>query len=179
MSFRAARLGVGEWLLGACSVLLLIDLFAATWFEYRPRFHATAAMLGQPVAANGWDSFTVIGPLALVVSVAGIAICGLTATRRSPALPVVVTTLLMPVSFVLGVLVAIRVLLDPPSVHLLQAGAGNAIEARPGAYVGLALSVALFAGVFLAMRREGVSAEDAPAAIEQLSVGQSRTLGQP
>ncbi len=72
---------------------------------------------------------------------AGIAVCWLAATRRSPALPVVVATLLVPVSLVLVVVVAIRVLLDPPSVHLLQAGGANVLEARPGAYVGLVLSV--------------------------------------
>jgi hypothetical protein len=175
VSIRTNRLAAGEWLLGVASVLLLVDLFAVVWFEYRPQFHATAAMLGQRVSANGWDSFTVIGPLALVVCAGGVAVWVLTATRLSPALPVVITTLLAPLSFVLAVLVAIRVLADRPSVHLAQAGGANVIEARAGAYIGLALSVSVFVGIYMAMRREGVAGDDSPSTIETLSIEQSRT----
>lgn len=175
MSVRWSRLGVGDWLLGAGAVLLLIDLFAVVWFEYRPRFHATAVMLGQPVSASGWQTFELLGPLTLVVCVSALASWWLAATRRSPALAVVTTTLLAPVAFVLCVLVAIRVLLDRPAVHLAQAGGANVIEARPGAYLGLALSVVVFAGAFLSLRRDEVAAEDAPAAIETVQLAKSRS----
>lgn len=166
LSVRFARLGRGDWALGICSALLLVDLFGLNWFQYRPRFHTTAVMLGQPVSANGWQSFEVIGPLALVVCLAGIAIWCLAATRPSPAWPTVLATLLAPVSLALVVLVAVRVLLDPPSVQLAQAGGANVIAAQPGAYVGLALAVAIFIGAYLALRRDGVGQEDAPAGIE-------------
>jgi hypothetical protein len=175
MSVRTTRLTFAEWLLGAGSVLLLVDLFGVSWFAYAPRFHALATMLGQSSSANGWNTFTVIGPLTLVVCAAGIAVWWLTATRPSPALPVVITTLLLPVSFVLAVLVAIKVLLDGPSVHLVQAGGANVIEARPGAYIGLFLSVVVFAGVYLSLRRDTVAGEDSPAVIETLSADESRT----
>jgi hypothetical protein len=173
MSFRSDRLRIGEWLLGAGSVLLLIDLFGLTWFEYRPAFHATATMLGQRVTANGWDTFEVIGPLTLVVCAAGMAIFVFTASRRSPALPVVISTLLAPVSFTLAGLIAIRVLLDQPTVHLAQAGGANVIDTRPGAYIGLVLGVLLFAGNYTALRREGVAPRDSPSQIETLSIEQS------
>ncbi|HEX3801337.1 MAG TPA: hypothetical protein VHV75_00710 [Solirubrobacteraceae bacterium] len=179
MSFRAARLGLGEWLIGIGSLALLIDLFAVAWFSYKPQYHATAVMLGQRVSANGWQTFDVVGPLTLVVCVAGIAIGLLAATRRSPALPVAITTLLAPVSLALIVVLAIRVLLDQPSVHLLQAGRGNVIEARPGAYVALALSIGIFAGIYLSLRRESVAAEDSPAVIETLSIDGPRTPAAP
>jgi hypothetical protein len=175
MSVRTTRLTFAEWLLGVGSVLLLVDLFGVSWFAYAPRFHALATMLGQSSSANGWNSFTVLGPLTLIVCIAGIAASWLTAARSSPALPVVIVTLLLPVSFVLAVLVAIRVLLDGPSVHLVQAGGANAIEARPGAYIGLVLSVAVFAGVYLSMRRDSVAGEDSPALIAELSADESRT----
>ena len=95
MSFRAARLGVAEWLIGVGSVALLVDLFAVTWFAYRPQYHVTAMMLGQTVSANGWQTSRSIGPLALVVSRGwdrGVAGCRRRDARRR--LPVVVTTLL-------------------------------------------------------------------------------------
>jgi hypothetical protein len=171
VSFRTARLGAGEWLIGIGAVALLVDLFAVAWFAYKPQYHSIAVMLGQEVSANGWDSFELLGPLTLVVCAAGIAIYWLAATRRSPALAVVLTTLLAPVSLAQAILVAIRVLIDQPSVHLLQAGGANAVEVRPGAYVGLALSVVIFVGIYLSLRREGVAPEDSPALIETLSVG--------
>ncbi len=170
MTVRLTRLGLGEWLLGISSVVLLIDLFGVTWFQYRAQFHATMAMLGQRVAANGWQSFEAVGPLTLVVALAGVAIVWLAATRRSPALPVVVTTLLLPVSFVQAVLVAVRVLLDPPAVQLAAAGGANVIETRAGAYIGVATSLALFAGVYVSLRRDAVAPEDAPSVIETLRV---------
>ncbi len=177
VSFRAARLGLGEWLTGVGSVLLLVDLFAVAWFAYKPPYHVIAVMLGQRVSANGWQSFDVVGPLTLVVCLAGIAICWLAGTRRSPALPVVITTMLAPVSLALIVVLAVRVLLDPPSVHLLQAGGANVVEARPGAYVGLALSVVIFVGLYLSLRREAVAPEDSPAVIEVVRIDESRTSG--
>lgn len=170
MSLKTTRLSPAEWLLGIGSVLLLVDLFGLSWFAYRPRFHALAAMVGQSSSANGWNTFTVLGPLTLVVCVAGIAILWLSAARPSPALPVVIATLLLPVSFIQAVLVAIRVLLDAPSVHLVQAGGANVIEARPGAYIGLALSVLVFVGVYLSLRRDGVASEDSTPVIETLRI---------
>jgi Co/Zn/Cd efflux system component len=175
MSLRTSRLTLAEWVLGIGSLLLLADLFGASWFAYSSRFRALATMLGQRSSANGWQTFTVLGPMTLVVCLAGIAILWLTAARRSPALPVVITTLLLPVSFVQVVLIAIRVLLDGPSVHLVQAGGANVIEARPGAYIGLALSLLVFAGVYLSLRRDGVAAADSPSAIERLSAQDSPT----
>ena len=53
MTVRSARLGLGEWLAGIGSAVLLVDLFAAAWFEYRPQYHALAAMLNQRSSANG------------------------------------------------------------------------------------------------------------------------------
>jgi hypothetical protein len=169
MALRTTRLTLAEWLLGAGSVLLLVDLFGVSWFSYGSRFRALAVMLGQSSSANGWNTFSVVGPLTLVVCLAGIAVASLAAVRRSPAVPVVIATLLLPVSFVQMVWVAFRVLVDGPSVQLVQPGGANVIEARPGAYVGLALSIVVFAGVYLSLRRDYVAAEDSPVRIETVS----------
>lgn len=176
MTLRTTRLTVGEWLLGGGSVLLLIDLFGVSWFSYSSRSHALAVMLGQSSSANGWNTFTVVGPLTLVVCLAGIAAAWLTAARPSPAVPVVIITLLLPVAFVQMLWVAIRVLLDGPSVHLIPGGP-NVVSAQGGAYLGLALSVVVFAGVYLSLRRDGVAVGDSPARIETLAVGESRRQG--
>ncbi len=44
------------------------------------------------------------------------------------------------------------------------------IETGAGAYIGLGLSVAVFAGLYLSLRRDAVAPEDAPASIETLRV---------
>ncbi len=169
MTFKPTRLAMADWVIGISAIALMIDLFAVPWFAYRPEYQAIAIVLARRVNANGWQAFTFVGPFTLLVAVAGIAVFWLQGTRRSPALPVVVTTLLAPVSLALVVLLAVRVLLDQPSVPL--AGGGSAIEARPGAYFAVILSSAIFVGVYLSLRREGVAAEDAPTEMEVLAVG--------
>ena len=166
-SIRLTRLGAGEWILGIGSVLLLADLFSLSWFRARSGFHATALIAGGRVRADGWQSLGATGPLALVVCLAGIAVCWFTATRRSPALPVAITTLMVPVALIVAALTAIRVFLAQPTVRLLRAGAAaGAAGLRPGAYLGVALSLAVFAGAYLALRRDNVAPEDAPAEVE-------------
>ena len=164
------RLGAGERLIGVGSVLLVIDLFARTWFEYTPRFHATASTLDRRVGVNGWQAFAVLGPLTVIVCAAGIAIFWLQLTRRSPALPVVVTTLLAPVALGLVVLLAIRVLVDRPGLAMSHAGGAGGIGARSGAYVGLGLSVLIALGTYVSLRREGVAPSDSPSLVETLSI---------
>ncbi len=179
MSFNIRRTTVGDRLAAIASVLLVIDLFARPWFAYKPQFHTTAAMLGQRVSANGWQSFEAVGPLTLVVCAVAIAIPCLGATRRSPALPVVLTTLLLPVSLALVILLAIRTLLDTPSVHLLQAGGANALHTEAGAYVALGLSVAILVGLHAAVRHEGTAETDSPTPVETVPLVVRTAVGQP
>jgi hypothetical protein len=174
VSFRATRLGIGDWLVGLGGVLLLIDLLAVPWFVYRPEYQPLAIVLSRRVSMNGWQAFTVVGPLTLLVSLVGITIYWLAGTRRSPALPVVLTTLLTPVSLALVVLLAVRVLLDQPVV-VLRRGAGNALEPRAGAYFALVLSIVILAGLYVSLRREGVAEEDAPREAETITLGRARS----
>jgi hypothetical protein len=168
VTFRATRLGTADWVIGVGAVALLIDLFAVPWFAYRPEYQAIAIVLARRVNANGWQAFDFAGPFTLVVAVAGIVVFWLQGTRRSPALPVVATTLLAPLSLALVVVLGVRVLIDQPSVPL--SGGGSALEARPGGYFAVALSVAIFVGLYLSLRREGIADEDAPTQVEVLSV---------
>ncbi len=169
MTFRSTRLTAADWTIGVAAIALLIDLLAVPWFAYKAEYQGIAVVLARRVSINGWQAFTFAGPLTLLVSAVGIVAFWLQGTRRSPALPVVVTTLLAPVSLALVVILAVRVLLDQPSVPLT--GGGNALEARPGAYFALVLGTALFVGLFMSLRRDGVADEDAPPAIELLRVG--------
>ena len=175
MSFSATRLSAADWLIGIGAAALLIDLFAVPWFAYRPQYQGIAIVLARHVSLNGWRAFMLVGPLTLLVSVAGAAVFWLQGTRRSPALPVAVTTLLAPVALVLLVALTVRVLFDQPNVPL--SGGGNALEARPGAYLALGLSIVICAGLYLSLRREGIATEDAPTDIETLDLQQSPHSG--
>ena len=168
VSFSATRLGAADWLTGVGAAALLIDLFAVPWFAYKPEYQGIAIVLARHVSLNGWQAFTLIGPLTLLVSVAGAAVFWLQGTRRSPALPATATTLLVPVALLLLVVLAVRVLFDQPNVPL-RAG-GNALEARPGVYLALGLSIVICAGLYLSLRRDGIAAEDGPTEIETLDL---------
>ncbi len=148
MSFKTARFGSGDWLLFGCSVGLLVDLFAFSWFAER----------------NGWKALSVLGPLTALVCLTGVVSWWLQGTRRSPALPAVLLTLLLPVALLVFLLLAVRVLLDTP---------GDA-SARAGAYVALALSLGLVVGVYGSLRREGVAEADSAAEVQAISVRAAR-----
>ncbi len=59
-----------------------------------------------------------------------------------------------------------RVLINVP-------GSDSVVDARVGAYLGLATALAILYGGYRSMRREGISPNDAPAEIETLRSGES------
>jgi len=164
VKLRLSRLRAGEWLTATASLLLLADMFAPAWFEASAGPRRSVPAIAGHASLNGWQSSLPAGVLALIVCGGGIAIWLTTATRRSPALPVVLNTLLLPFSLALVALVAIRVLVLRPSLH------AAVVSTRSGAWAGLALSVALYLGLYVALRREGVAGADTPANIETVTV---------
>ena len=59
-----------------------------------------------------------------------------------------------------------RVLINVP-------GSDSVVDARVGAYLGLAVALAILYGGYTSLRREGISPEDAPAEIETIRSGES------
>jgi hypothetical protein len=171
VSLRLSRLRTGEWLAAAAGVLMAADSFATTWFQARPRHHSAATALSGQLSLNGWQASLPAGVLALILCAGALVIWLTTATLRSPALPVVMNTLLLPLALALVVLVSIRVLLVPPSLHGGAASLASTLSARPGAWAGLALSLALYAGLYVALRREGVAPADAPTEVATVKLG--------
>jgi hypothetical protein len=159
VNFKAGRVGPGDWLLFGCSVGLLVDLFAVGWFAERTGSQALSVRR-QIADQTGWQALSAIGALTALVCVIGVVIWWLQATRRSPALPTVLDTLLAPVTVVVLLLLGFRVIIDTP---------GHA-SARAGGYVGLLLSLGLAAGVYVSLRREGVSDADSAPVAEAVSL---------
>lgn len=166
MKIRFTRLGLGDWLDGLASVALLVVLFALPWFAVHANFMPVLSRLGETVSANGWQTYTVVGPLTVLVCGLGLAQWLLQLTRSAPALPILVTVVQAPLSLVLLIWLIVRVLIFPPSMNMPLGGTGNALTARPGAYIAVALAAAIVLGVLISLRRDGVDPADTPAQIE-------------
>jgi len=167
VNLRLSRVRGAEWVAAAASLLLVLDVFALAWFRVRRAAPMLATAFARHPTLDGWQTSLPAGVLSLIVACVCLAILLLTATRRSPALPVVMNTLVMPLSLALFALIAVRVLLLAPSVQV-AAHATVAASRSPGAWSGLALSAVILAGLYAALRREGVAAEEFTGAIETL-----------
>lgn len=158
---RLSRVRRPEWGIGIESAALLVIVFGAPWYRV-----LLVSSLAEPTPhgspyRTGWQSLSVLGPLALVVGVLGLGVWWLQATRRSPALPAVATVCLLVLSFALTVGLLIRVLIAHPE---------HTTSVRYGAYAGLVLALSVFAGSFRSMRLDGIADEDGPPEIETVDL---------
>jgi hypothetical protein len=123
------RLRVGEWIVGACGVLLLISLFL-DWY-------------GDP-PATAWQAFTVLDLILAVLALAAISVPVVTATHRVPAVPLAIETLTTLVGMLGLILVVVRVLNLP----------GEADGREIGLWLGLVATLGIAAGGLIGMRDE-------------------------
>jgi hypothetical protein len=171
MNFRASRLGPGDWLIGPASVALLVVLFAFPWFGVASNFARVEGALGATINANGWGTFTVVGPLSVIVGALGILSWLFQALRSSPGPGVLTTIVLAPFSLLLFLWLIARVLIFPPHRDLGIGTGGNDLVGKPAAYIAVVLSFLILLGVWISLRREGVDVADAPHRIETFPLG--------
>jgi hypothetical protein len=128
MSERIARLRFSEWLAAAGAVALAVFLFALDWYDgAHPR--------------NGWQALPALRWLLLVSLVLVIVTVLAQALARGPALSAALDVVSLVVTAVATLLLIIRL-------------ATTSASLRPGAFLGLAASLAMLAGVFLSLRIE-------------------------
>jgi hypothetical protein len=144
--FDPRRLRTGEWVAAAGGVALLASLFAP-WYHVR---------LGGETL-SGWQAFTFVDVLLTLVAACGLGLAVLTATQRTPALPVGASVVTV-VAGTAGVLVVALRLLDAP-------GPDARLGLRAGGLVALLGALVVTAGAWLALRDEtpGIPAEPAEA----------------
>jgi hypothetical protein len=123
------RLRVGEWIVGASGVLLLVALFLP-WY-------------GDP-SSNAWESFTVLDVILALLALAAISVPVVTAAQRVPALPLAVESLTALFGLLGLILVLIRLVNLP----------GEADSREIGLWLGLAATLGIFAGGLIGMRDE-------------------------
>jgi hypothetical protein len=123
------RLRVGEWIVGACGLLLLISLFL-DWY-------------GDP-SETAWEAFSVLDLILVLLALSAISVPVVTATHRVPALPLAIESLTALFGFLGVLLVAIRVLNLP----------GEADGREIGLWIGLVATLGILAGALVGMRDE-------------------------
>ena len=128
------RLRAGEWLAAAGGVALLVAL-ALPWYE------------GDGGDVTGYEAFSVVDILLVLVAAAALALAILQATRTSPALPVAFAVLTVTVGAI-GILLVLYRLIDNP---------GEVSGVGGGAWLALVAVVALTAGGWLSLANEHVS----------------------
>ena len=123
------RLRVGEWIVGACGVLMLVALFAP-WY-------------GDP-SSSAWEAFTILDVILALVALAALSVPLVTATHRVPAVPLALESLTALFGSIGVVLVLIRVLNLPDDLH----------GREWGLWLGLVAALGIVAGGLVAMRDE-------------------------
>src|SRR4051794_38223243 len=123
------RLRVGEWIVGACGLLLLIALFL-DWYS-------------DPTE-TAWEAFTVLDVILAVIALAAISVPIVTATHRVPAVPLALESLVALIGMVGVILVLFRVLNLP----------GQADGREIGLWLGLVAILGVFGGGLIGIRDE-------------------------
>jgi hypothetical protein len=153
MDLDPSRLRRGELIVGAGAVVLLASMFALKWYAVSPQ---APSRLGSPTSWNGWNGLTHVRWLVLLTIACALLLVLLQATRRAPALPVSMSVIVTVLGGLTALVLLYRVVINVPGSD----------DQKAGAFVGLISAFALAYGGYLSMRREGIGARDAPAAIE-------------
>ncbi|MGI8903980.1 MAG: hypothetical protein ACR2IP_10060 [Solirubrobacteraceae bacterium] len=155
---KLARLRAGELIAGAGGLALLTFMFLLPWYGTagKPASRATT------YAVDGWHGLTHLRWLMLATIVLSLGLVIAQATRRAPALPATISVILTVLGATCALLLAYRVLVNPPGTGTAQ---------RSGAFLGLFSAIAISYGAYRSLRQEGVSPGDGPQRIERIVVG--------
>jgi hypothetical protein len=144
-----SRLRTADLIAGLGGVALLATLFL-TWYSAG----------GSPGGGDGegsldlnaWDAFSITDLILALTALSGIGLAVLTASRRSPALPVAAGVITTTLGTLATLLVLYRILNQP--------GPNEFLDVRLGAFLGFLSVLAVAAGGFRAIRDE--EGEEAP-----------------
>lgn len=145
MGFDLRRLRRGEWLVALSAVVLLVSMFALSWF-------------GSSGATSGWDVLIHERWFILLTIVLALALVVTQATRRSPAVPVSLSVIVLVIALINLAWLFYRVVISVPP------------DRQAAAWIGLVSAAGIVVGAFLSLRQEGISERDAPPEIEKVDV---------
>jgi hypothetical protein len=154
MAFDFSRLRNGERIAAIGGVLLFILLFF-DWYDVSVNVGvAGIGSIGTSITA--WDAFSLIDIYLMLVAFVAIGLAVLTATQRTPALPVTTAVITTAVA-ALGTLLILFRIVDTPGL-----GVPSSVDVSPTfwAFVGLVAAAAITYGGYLSMREEGTTLQD-------------------
>ena len=145
------RLRQGEVIAALGGVALLIVMFL-DWYGAG----GSATFQGQDIQIslgfNAWQAFSVTDLILALTAVSAIGLAVITASRRSPALPVAASVIASMLGALATLLVFYRILNQP--------GPNEFVEVKLGAFLGFLSALAVAVGGYRSMRDEDW--EDAP-----------------
>jgi cation transport ATPase len=155
MAFDISRLRRGEKVAAVAAVLLFILMF----FDWYTVSVSGGLLGGLSIEGSAWEAFGFIDIYLFIVIVAAIALAVLTATERTPALPVTMAVIVTALA-ALGTLLVLYRLIDTPVGDVPD---GVDVSRTIWAFLGLVAVAAITYGGYLSMRDEGTSVGDVKA----------------
>ena len=152
MTFDLGRLRRGEKVAAGAAVLLFILMF----FDWYSVSVDAGPFGGFAVGGSAWQAFDFLDIYLLIVVLAAIGLAFLTATERSPALPVTMSVIVTALA-ALGTLLVLYRLIDTPIGDVPD---GIDVGRTIWAFLGLIAIAGVTYGGYLSMREEGTSLSD-------------------
>ena len=131
------RLRYGDLIAGAGGLALIVSLFL-DWYG-----------LGRlDVGASGWEAFSVLDVVLVLLALVPLGLVATQATRDSPSIPVAFSVLATVAGMLATLLILYRIINQP--------GPNDLATVELGAWIGLAASVAVAGGGWRSMRVEAM-----------------------
>ena len=148
------RLRLGDVIAAAGGVALLVVMLL-DWYAAGGLTEVGGREIEVSVGFSAWEAFAVTDVWLALTGLAAIALAVLTASRRSPALPVAASVITSTLGVIAALLVLYRILNQP--------GPNEFIEVEFGAFLGFLCVLAIAGGGWYSMRDEEWDVEPPPA----------------
>jgi hypothetical protein len=191
VDLRRPRLG--EWIAGVSGAVLVVALFL-NWYrvdslELEQRSGTARGPVEIPDGTvTGWQAFSVVDVLLLVVGLGAVAVVVVAATQRTPAVPIAVDSLATLLALIGLVVVLTRIANVPEESLIGGLPAGLRVTDLDvtrlfGAWLGLGATAGALVGALMAMRDEGLGrsagrwrpGEESPVSVTTLPPPQPRS----
>ena len=154
------RLNQGEMIAAVSAAVLLLIMFAFSWFGLGGDLADQASDAGFDTGANAWESFSIIDIVLLITILVAVGGAVMTANAQNVDTPVAISAITAALGIISVLLILFR-LISPPdlinSVFDEAEGADVDISRKIGAFLGLIAAAGIAYGGWRAMQTEGTS----------------------
>lgn len=140
------RLRRGDQIAGAGGIVLLLAMVLFDWYGAGGETEVFGQRFDVSVGVSAFQAYGFLDILLFLIAIVAIGHAVLTATQRSPSVPVA-TSVITTVAGALGALLVLYRIVNQP-------GPNEIVDTRLGVFIGLLACAAIAYGGFLAMREE-------------------------